>query len=675
MAQKIINTKIREAYDTEANWIKHNPVLLAGQLAFSSDKYGKYKVGNGTSTWSQLQYVTLNWGDIGGKPSSFAPTTHNHTISQITDIGNASVKYATTAGSANTTSQIIDPSDKHGINISYVDEVNTTSWIPVYKDRNHMSTISTNNLRNAIGAAPASHIHGQYAPTSHTHTMASIERGTYNFDGRVSPLNRSLFNVARSCKSAFLPPESITVEYTRDNGASWLDYELDDSSKRGLFSMNKATGVHLGKSTTEAKVGYGVRITIKATDRYVSFDTFYCWLSTGGHQCVASIERSTKGEPDKFITLANDVRVSGWSGPNEIAFTGGTFGGGDGQLSNFATYRITFMIKSVEPNWVKNAANVTDLRFYGDNCWGSANPMMENDNIYTWDALGNVSFPKDVKAANFIGNVQGNVQGKSTSSDYLHVYDTRNENPMPNDEGFRKQAISFDFKSSSTIGNPIANGHGFAGLMSFAPWSETTGGNGYQMAFGFNASDRTTPRLAIRTADLSATSWNSWYKIYTSADKPTLAELGAAASNHTHTFVEQAVLASRATYINDVNDSRPISISYVNEASTSTRFPVWGDRNTMVSMSPENLRTSINAAKTDHTHPTGNTTTLGLTKLYTKTGTAIDGTITQKGITEAIDSLKYLCAPIGHTHTVSQITDFPNIKAITNTQIDSLASL
>ena len=84
------------------------------------------------------------------------------------------------------------------------------------------------------------------------------------------------------------------MEYTRDNGASWLDYELDDSSKRGLFSMNKATGVHLGKSTTEAKVGYGVRITIKATDRYVSFDTFYCWFSTGGHTCTASIEHLYK---------------------------------------------------------------------------------------------------------------------------------------------------------------------------------------------------------------------------------------------------------------------------------------------------------------------------------------------------------------------------------------------
>ena len=101
MAQNIIDTKIREAYDTEANWIKYNPVLLSGQLAYSSDKYGKYKIGDGASRWSQLQYATLGWGDITEKPSTFSPSTHTHNASQITDIGNASVKYATTAGAAN----------------------------------------------------------------------------------------------------------------------------------------------------------------------------------------------------------------------------------------------------------------------------------------------------------------------------------------------------------------------------------------------------------------------------------------------------------------------------------------------------------------------------------------------------------------------------------------------
>ncbi len=43
----IIEAKVREAYDTEANWDEKNPVLLAGQLAYTSDQYGRYKIGDG----------------------------------------------------------------------------------------------------------------------------------------------------------------------------------------------------------------------------------------------------------------------------------------------------------------------------------------------------------------------------------------------------------------------------------------------------------------------------------------------------------------------------------------------------------------------------------------------------------------------------------------------------
>lgn len=71
MANNVINAQIQEAYDTEANWIAKNTVLLKGQLAFSSDKQGYYKVGNGTSTWSQLPYAHVSWANIDGKPSTF----------------------------------------------------------------------------------------------------------------------------------------------------------------------------------------------------------------------------------------------------------------------------------------------------------------------------------------------------------------------------------------------------------------------------------------------------------------------------------------------------------------------------------------------------------------------------------------------------------------------------
>jgi len=57
MKQTIIQTKQKQAYDTEENWQTNNPVLLAGQLAYSSDKYGKYKVGDGVLHWNELEYA------------------------------------------------------------------------------------------------------------------------------------------------------------------------------------------------------------------------------------------------------------------------------------------------------------------------------------------------------------------------------------------------------------------------------------------------------------------------------------------------------------------------------------------------------------------------------------------------------------------------------------------
>lgn len=60
MANQIIKARYKTKTDTEANWIKNDPVLLAGEMAISSDKDNKYKVGDGTSKWSALKYAKAN---------------------------------------------------------------------------------------------------------------------------------------------------------------------------------------------------------------------------------------------------------------------------------------------------------------------------------------------------------------------------------------------------------------------------------------------------------------------------------------------------------------------------------------------------------------------------------------------------------------------------------------
>ena len=80
MADKIINAIILEATNTEAVWIEKNPVLRKGQLAISSDKNGKYKVGNGTSTWTQLSYAKADLASSDVTTAlGFTPATSNHT--------------------------------------------------------------------------------------------------------------------------------------------------------------------------------------------------------------------------------------------------------------------------------------------------------------------------------------------------------------------------------------------------------------------------------------------------------------------------------------------------------------------------------------------------------------------------------------------------------------------
>lgn len=147
MGEQNLNIRIKHKYDTEANWNKNNPVLLSGEIAITSDKFGKHKVGDGTHKWSELSYVKadLTKSDVisalGYTPPSSdtwrgiqdnlissstteslsaaqgkilkelvdgkAPTSHTHTKSEV-GLGNVdntadatkSVKYAISAGSA-----------------------------------------------------------------------------------------------------------------------------------------------------------------------------------------------------------------------------------------------------------------------------------------------------------------------------------------------------------------------------------------------------------------------------------------------------------------------------------------------------------------------------------------------------------------------------------------------
>lgn len=58
-----LTAKIQLRRDTAANWAINNPILAAGEVAFTSDVFytstdqQRFKIGDGVQTWSQLDYV------------------------------------------------------------------------------------------------------------------------------------------------------------------------------------------------------------------------------------------------------------------------------------------------------------------------------------------------------------------------------------------------------------------------------------------------------------------------------------------------------------------------------------------------------------------------------------------------------------------------------------------
>lgn len=257
----------------------------------------------------------------------------------------------------------------------------------------------------------------QFAIADHTHPTSEIYGGNVNYSGYAGPIESAHIDVLRANRLAFLPASGIKVEYSVDGGATWIDYGATDDQKASLFAMRmgSAASFYTGKHTKadECTIKDQLRITVTPVDRYASVNMLYLWVSVAGTSATVNISRSTIGAKETFTDVRTDVPISGWSGPNEIRFSGGTFGGGSTQTSNAYAYRFTFKNKADG----KGSVSVMDIRMYGPSAWGVPNNMMEKDHIYNWDANQNVQFPAQVTATKFNGNSTGVVDyGDSNGS-------------------------------------------------------------------------------------------------------------------------------------------------------------------------------------------------------------------------------------------------------------------
>lgn len=174
-----------------SGWRYQQFTVTSGEIyirVFDSSNWGNWRKLAFTSD-TVTAASSVPWSGITGKPSTFAPSSHNHTIANITDIGKASVNFANSAGcpqgfSSRTTTAtwgnqtgtvVTDWHTSNGGDIAFRDnsgQLNVVIDGFFYQNEGRNLVLDSGNYSN-------------YAATkNHTHTISNITNLQTTLDGK-----------------------------------------------------------------------------------------------------------------------------------------------------------------------------------------------------------------------------------------------------------------------------------------------------------------------------------------------------------------------------------------------------------------------------------------------------------------------------------------------------------
>ena len=269
---------------------------------------------------------------------------------------------------------------------------------------------------------------------------SNVVWGGPNLISNTSPIDAAMIPDLGANRFAFLPPDAITVEYSRDGGSTWIDYGLSDSDKIKMFSgLSPSIGPvigHIGSGSENCTTDCKLRITITTQSNnivYATIKKFVINISTGyATGSNVTIEHSTFGNPDNFYVIQANVPIGGWTGYNVINNFNMRFGGSETQIYNFQKIRLTFGITGVDESHPKSALQVLNIYGFGGDVWRTPSNMAKTGHIYSYDEFQNAIFPSKVKSST-IPNEENDlinkkyVDGKAAEkldkvSSYVRIY-------------------------------------------------------------------------------------------------------------------------------------------------------------------------------------------------------------------------------------------------------------
>lgn len=245
-----------------SGWRYQQFTVTSGEIyirVFDSSNWGNWRKLAFTSD-TVTAASSVPWSGITGKPSTFAPSSHNHTIANITDIGKASVNFANSAGcpqgfSSRTTTAtwgnqtgtvVTDWHTSNGGDIAFRDnsgQLNVVIDGFFYQNEGKNLVLDSGNYSN-------------YAATKiHTHTISNITNLQTTLDGKSNTnhthdLNQ-MINTLTNGTSDPIDADYYIAQYA-GGGSTTTTYHRRPHSALWNYIKSKANSVYQPKGSYAA---------------------------------------------------------------------------------------------------------------------------------------------------------------------------------------------------------------------------------------------------------------------------------------------------------------------------------------------------------------------------------------------------------------------------------------
>lgn len=606
MGEKTLKTRFKNATNTENNWKSKNPVLLNGEIAYSSD-VNKFKVGNGTSKWADLPYnkaqsteklatsrmvSTSSKGDFdmafNFDGSSNAEATLKYYNCKV-NVNNASnYKYHRFAKLDKITSSYTDASSIFLISQHYID--GAFGIVKVDLRTNNSSSVSSASVQWLARKG---------------YSAESIQIGLYNVSGKTYAdlflitggwwSNSTIRNLASGNRGGIQRTWKL-MDSTEANDTTTTDKKTSVESYSSI--ENAATELH-GQAYTNIIVGVDVGTVANAN-------------KVNNHTVDKNVPSTAKFTD---TTYTSKTAVSG--GTDVSLVTTGEKAIWNAKTSNTGT------ITGIKMNGVsKGSSGVVDLGTVLTSGKQTTTSTADGgSNVYTFSDNSTITIKNGSKGSTGATGVRGSIINYGTA-----ITGTSTTATIFSGSGLTSSLVGDMYMNTSTsylyrctvAGNASTAKWVYVGSMKGA-----TGAKGDKGDHGVNAtttSVATTSANGLMSKDM-VTKLNGIASGATAVSDSTVSGWGYLKTDAKYKL---GILSAGGT-------AYPIQLNRTDkndETGANSSISLVPGNNVTMSLSGSAL--TINAR--DSTYSTGTSSTSGLTKLYTTTGTNTDGTLTQSAI-------------------------------------------